>query len=114
MHVVTDENGNPIPHGAGEHNHDHHHEHEHSHEHEHGHSHEHESRAQEECKKDPTTALLTYMIDHNEHHAAEIVDMAADIESKGKAEAAAKMKEAVDEFNKGNALLREALELYKA
>ncbi len=103
MHVLTDENGNPIPHGAGEHTHEHDHGHHHEHHH---HEHEHES------PKDATLALMTYMIDHNEHHAAEIVEMAADVEKNGKADAAAKMTEAVEKFNEGNAILREALALY--
>ena len=49
MHIVTDENGNPIPHGCGGHGHDHdHHDHDHGpdctcgcHDHDHDHHHHH-------------------------------------------------------------------------
>ena len=62
MHLLHDENGNPVPHGG---------HHEHSHEHSHSHDcgngcHEH---CEGECK-DENVALLTYMLQHNEHHAA--------------------------------------------
>lgn len=57
MHLVHDENGNLIVHG--DHNHEDHHDHTHHHE-----------------PKDENLAVLTYMLQHNEHHATELVQMA--------------------------------------
>ncbi|MEE0955753.1 MAG: cobalt transporter [Eubacterium sp.] len=92
MHELRDENGNLIPHGG----HDHHHDHDHGE------------------KKDATLALLSYMVDHNRHHAAELSDMAGEISGKGMTEVADLMKEGVAELEKGNELLAKALELYKS
>lgn len=102
MHMIKDENGNPIPHGAEEHAHCHHHDHCDAH-----------GAADGAEKKDETLALLTYMIQHNEHHAAEIDQMAVDLEKRGMADVAKQMKEGVTEFQKGNMLLNLALTLYK-
>lgn len=102
MHMIKDENGNPIPHGAEEHPHCHHHDHCDAQQH-----------AGADGKKDETLALLTYMIQHNEHHAAEIDQMAADLEKKGMEDVARQMREGVTEFQKGNMLLNLALTLYK-
>ena len=69
MHIIHDENGNPIAHG---------HDHEHAHTHEHGHDHDHDHGcASDNCGScndcgDKTAALLDYMLKHNEHHAAEL------------------------------------------
>ena len=68
MHLLYDENGNPIPHGAHD---EHHHHHDHHHE---GEDCGHACNAcgsEEKCK-DENLALLTYMLQHNEHHAAEL------------------------------------------
>ena len=66
MHIIKDENGNVCPHG-----------------HEHGHAHTHDGVCQEGCSgcephdpKKENIALLTYMLQHNEHHAAELDQMA--------------------------------------
>ena len=85
MHLLKDENGNIIPHGA-EHTHEHSHEdghtHTHPHTHEHGHEddhhHDHEHGCEGSCDtgcsgcsgaaQDPKaqlTALLGYMLNHN-------------------------------------------------
>ena len=71
MHLLTDENGNPIAHG------DHHHEHEHLHEHDHATSHDHHHA---EPYTDRSQALLVYMFDHNVHHTLELLDVASKIE----------------------------------
>lgn len=98
MHILRDENGNLIPHGDHEH---------------HDHDEHHTSCSHDGGHKDETQALLSYMIQHNESHAREIEDMAADLENKGFAEVAEKMREGVAEFAKGNACLHEALEHYE-
>ena len=68
MHLIKDENGNPVQHG---------HEHEHSHSTEcQGHSHEHCGSCQDGNCQNETVALLTYMLQHNEHHAQELDQMA--------------------------------------
>ena len=100
MHILKDENGNPIPHGG------HDHEHEHSHGHEHHHHHD-------GAAGDKSLALLSYMYDHNVQHTNELLDMASQIEEAGKTAAADKIREAAAEFGKGNELLHEALDLYE-
>ena len=112
MHLLKDENGNPIPHGG--HEHEHCHEHTHSHE---GHC-DHGSACGGECDhesncKNETVALLTYMQQHNEHHAAELDQMAANLEKLGLTEAAKQIKEGVSDFQKGNMRLSLALTLVK-
>ena len=87
MHLIKDENGNLVQHGHGhthEHTHEdgmtHTHEHTHGEGHDHGHSHaDHAcdtahcgSCSEGDCKNE-TLALLTYMLQHNEHHAQELV-----------------------------------------
>ena len=91
MHLIKDENGNLVQHGhehTPEHSHAHTHAdgvthtHSHSHEAEGGHAHSHGDGCGDghdhcgsceggDCKKE-TIALLTYMLQHNEHHAAEL------------------------------------------
>lgn len=85
MHLIKDENGNLIHHG-----------HEHTHE-----------------NQNETVAILTYMLEHNQHHAEELAQMAEELEKKGMAEAAQKIKDGVANFEKGNADLGDALNLVK-
>lgn len=126
MHLIKDENGNLIAHGhdhAAAHSHEHTHAdgttHTHSHDHAHGedHAHEHggmhcESCAGGDCKNE-TVALLTYMLQHNEHHAAELDQMAENLSKLGLAGASKTIKEAVSDFQKGNLRLSLALTLVK-
>lgn len=110
MHLLYDENGNPIPHGA----HDEHHHHDHDHHHE-GEECGHACNAcgsEEKCK-DENLALLTYMLQHNEHHAAELDEMADKLEKAGMADAAKQIREGVTDFQKGNMRLSLALTLVK-
>lgn len=89
MHIIYDENGNPMAHG---------HEHTHAHgEHGHSHTHEHSHAACSEncgscssdCEgQDKTAALLDYMLKHNEHHAAELDQLAGKLAAEGKEAAA--------------------------
>ncbi len=105
MHLIKDENGNTIPHG---------HDHEHSHEHHQGCGHQCSGSCGEgkDCKNE-TVALLTYMLQHNEHHAAELAQMAENIEKLGLNDAARQIKEGVSDFQKGNMRLSLALTLVK-
>ena len=130
MHLMKDENGNLIAHGH-EHSHEHTHSdgvthsHEHSHDshgegHEHSHSdgcaHSHDGHCgsckEGDCKNE-TVALLTYMLQHNEHHAAELDQMADNLAKMGMDAAAKTIKEGVADFQKGNMRLSLALTLVK-
>lgn len=103
MHIIKDENGNVCPHG-----------------HEHSHSHAGDAVCQKECQgcgeHDPekeNIALLTYMLQHNEHHAAELDQMAEKLRKSGQETAAEQIRKAVDEFQKGNLYLSVALATVK-
>ena len=130
MHLIKDENGNLVQHGH-EHTEGHTHEHTHAdcvthtHSHSHGdgeHAHTHDSSCSRQensgsckvgdCKKE-TVALLTYMLQHNEHHAAELDEMADKLEKAGMADAAKQIREGVSDFQKGNMRLSLALTLVK-
>ena len=121
MHLIKDENGNLVQHGH-EHTHADGVTHTHSHVHgdgEHAHSHgdcgstDHCGSCEGgDCKKE-TVALLTYMLQHNEHHAAELDQMADNLEKMGLNSSAKTIKEAVADFQKGNMRLGLALTLVK-
>lgn len=57
------------------------------------------------------TALVDYMLKHNEHHAAELDQVAEKLRQAGKDAAAEQIKKAVDEYQKGNLYLSLALSL---
>ena len=82
---------------------EHTHEHSHDHPHDHPHTHEHMDSAE-------ALAVLTYMLDHNRHHADELHELAHDAQPE---EAAELLHEAVDLFNEGNNKLEQALQLMK-
>ena len=65
-----------------------------------------------DCKNE-TVALLTYMLQHNEHHAAELDQMADNLSKLGMDAAAKTIKESVSDFQKGNMRLGLALTLVK-
>ena len=122
MHLIKDENGNLVHHGH-EHTPEHSHEHTHAdgvtHTHSYAHSHgdcgstDHCGSCEGgDCKKE-TVALLTYMLQHNEHHAAELDQMADNLEKMGLSSSAKTIKEAVADFQKGNMRLGLALTLVK-
>ena len=107
MHIIKDENGIVCPHG-------------HEHSHEHGHAHTHDGVCQEGCggcephaPKKENIALLTYMLQHKEHHAAELDQMADKLRKAGMDTAAEQRRKAVDEFQKGNLYLSVALATVK-
>ena len=126
MHLIKDENGNLVQHGhehTPEHSHEHTHAdgvtHTHSHVHgdgEHAHSHgdcgstDHCGSCEGgDCKKE-TVALLTYMLQHNEHHAAELDQMADNLQKMGLAASAKTIKEAGVTEEKFYATLDEMVE----
>ncbi|MDO4339420.1 MAG: cobalt transporter [Eubacteriales bacterium] len=131
MHLIKDENGNLVHHGhehTEEHTHEHTHAdgvtHSHSHSHAdgegHGHTHADGCGSHEHCGscssgdcKNETVALLTYMLQHNEHHAAELDQMAENLKKMGMEAAAKTIKEGVADFQKGNMRLGLALTLVK-
>lgn len=71
------------------------------HHHHHHHHHHHEEHSAKEAE-----ALLRYMADHNEHHAEELMELSESFSENVRA----KIAEAVEVLNAGNAKLREALE----
>lgn len=99
MHLIYDENGNLIEHGG----HDHHH-HEHVHEHQ---------NSESQDSKNETLVLLNYMLEHNDHHAAELQEMSDALEADGFKEAAKQIRDGVSEFHKGNMHLSRAIESVK-
>ena len=111
MHMLTDENGNIIPHGCDhehshEHSHTHSHDHEHTHEHSHDHHHDHGAHAE-------TDALIGYMVSHNAHHAEELKESAHTLRHEGRGEIADCIEAAVTDFAAGNEKLSKALEMIK-
>lgn len=108
MHLIKDENGNTIPHGHEQE------EHHHSHEgcgHEHSHC---GSCSSESGCKDETVALLSYMVQHNEHHAMELDQMADNLIKLGMEDAARTIKDGVADFQKANMRFSLALTQVKA
>ena len=79
----------------------HHDHHDHGHEHHH-HEHEHIGGAE-------ALAILTYMLDHNIHHCAELKDLAAILSG----EAQHQLLHAVEDFDTANAHLAKAIEELK-
>lgn len=112
MHLLTNEQGEPVPHG---HHHDHPHEHSHEHlqEHQHDHHHEHQSGELPTDTAQKLTAVLDYMLRHNQAHAAELLTIAEKLTDTGNGEAAGQVQKAVDAFSEGNRLLGLALERMK-
>ncbi len=116
--------------GGHDHGHEHHHHdydcgcgHEHhdhdcgcGHDHGHEHHHHHEGCG---CgcggheQPDENVAILTYMLDHNKHHALELKEIAKHLREVGKDEAAAQIEKGVEDFEKGNMRLSIALSLVK-
>ncbi|MCI8417211.1 MAG: cobalt transporter [Lachnospiraceae bacterium] len=141
MHMVDGEHGHSHGHGcsgcAGEHSHEHTHTHTHPHVHEGDHTHDHDqdhahdhSHAQEHghshgaqgcsgceggCQRpaNEQEAILAYMLDHNKHHAAELLEIAKQFHKAGRDEAAVQIEKAVEDFEKGNMRLSIALSLVK-
>ena len=111
---------------CGGHGHEHHHDHEcgcgHDHDHDHeccgGHDHGHEHHHGGCCcggheQPDEDVAILTYMLDHNKHHALELKEIAKHLREVGKDDAATQIEKGVEDFEKGNMRLSIALSLVK-
>ena len=142
MHMVDGEHGHSHGHGcsgcAGEHSHEHTHTHthphvhegEHTHDHAHGQDHAHEHTHEHGhthgaqgcsgcgggCQKpaNEQEAILAYMLDHNKHHAAELLEIAKQFHGAGRDEAAVQIEKAVEDVEKGNMRLSIALSLVRA
>lgn len=108
MHLIKDENGNVCPHSHASsdcnacENHDHH-EH-------------HTDHVQEDPNATPEekmAAVLDYMLKHNEHHAAELDQMAGKLAADNRKESSDDIRKAVDEFQKGNMYLSLALSAFR-
>lgn len=101
--------------GAAGHGHDHDH-----HDHDHAHGHNHEGCEHTDCSgcseadpKQQLTALLTYMLQHNQSHAAELDQMAEKIRRLVWNRLQEQIKKGVDESMKGNMYLSLALSMVK-
>jgi len=92
------------------------HDHDHTHEHSHAHPHDHsrgEIRLKAGGAQTKQVAIMTYMLDHNRSHAAELGTVADELSALGMEEAAWALREGVALFGEGNAKLETALELVK-
>ena len=69
--------------------------------------------ARKATAKNETIALLTYMLQHNEHHAQELDQMAENLDKMGLAASAKAIRDAVADFQKSNMRLGLALTLVK-
>jgi len=122
MHLIQDDQNNHS-HGSscqsecGHHAEGHRHHEGHCHE-KHCHDgHDHhcsgENHLHEPAGKPQVEALLSYMLEHNQHHALELEQMAKKLAAQGMEEAAAQIDIGVQEFQKGNMHLSVALALVK-
>lgn len=73
-----------------------------------GHEHTHDHCTQ---PKNEDEAVLAYMLDHNRHHAQELVTIAAHLREQGKEDVAKQIDKAVEDFEKGNMRLSIAVSL---
>ena len=101
----------------GEHDHGTHtHTHSHAHTHGEGHAHTHEHTHNDVSafeSVEQATALVSYMLDHNRHHADELHDLAHKLEASGNDESAKLISEALEKFYEGNDILEKGLQLLK-
>lgn len=74
-----------------------------------GHSHSHEHVGD----TNKTTALLTYMLEHNRHHAEELHELSHMLEHHEQFEAAALINDGLNYFRDGNDKLEAALDQIK-
>ena len=96
MHLLKNEQGGPIPHG-----------------HHHDHAHEHHHKDLPANTPEQMTAVLNYMLQHNQAHAAELLSITEKLSQMGNDNAAELVKKAADAFSEGNRLLGLALEQVK-
>ena len=90
------------------------HDHMHEHEHSHGASgpHVHGEVAAFDSDEQ-AVALMSYMLDHNKHHAEELHELAHKLDNGGKDEAAHLIEHALEHYFAGNEELAKALESMK-
>ena len=84
--------------------------HAHTHPHTHGeetHTHAHEHGGFESPEQ--ARALMSYMLEHNRHHADELHEVCHKLEDMGKTAAAASLGAALEAYTHGNEHLEEAL-----
>ena len=83
----------------------------------HAHSHDHHDHVHADItafdSKDQAIALMSYMLDHNVHHAEELHELAHKLEISGEEEAAHLIDHALEKYSVGNANLAEALDSLK-
>ena len=79
------------------------HTHTHDHPHDHGHTHDHSHAGAPGDGK--TVAVLTYMLEHNEHHCGELKELAAALSG----EAQHQLLHAVEAFEEANGHLAKAV-----
>ena len=84
----------------------------HTHTHADGHTHVHADVSAFESV-DQAIALMSYMLDHNRHHAEELHELSHKLEATGKNESAKLIDAALDEYYHGNDELAKALALLK-
>lgn len=83
-----------------------------SHDHGDGHEHTHGSVTAFESM-DQAVALMSYMLDHNKHHAEELHELSHKLEASGKNESAKLIDEALKKYYEGNEDLDKALAALK-
>ena len=85
------------------------HTHTHDHPHDHGHTHSHDHSHAAAAGDGKTVAVLTYMLEHNEHHCGELKELAAALSG----EAQHQLLHAVEAFEEANGHLAKAVEELK-
>lgn len=75
-----------------------------------GHDHHHHTAPEKPGK---AQAMLTYMLEHNRHHAEELHDISHVLEHEGHKEAADLIHDAVHDFQAGNDKLQKALACFE-
>ena len=88
------------------------HEHGHEHEHDrgHGHDHGHHDHAPGAAPMEELTAMLRYMVGHNDAHIRELAELAGQLDTAGGHEQYEQVTRAVEEYRQANARLRGVLE----
>ena len=109
MHLLLDENGSPVPHGAGDMLFSHASQEDDCGQHEHCGACGHEDG---KCQ-DETLSALVHLIRHNGQYTFSIDRLAAQLEEKGMEDAAQQARRCAAEIQKGSIYLNLALSLYR-
>jgi len=78
-----------------------------------GHGHHHHDHDHQSSTSVKTQAMMTYMLEHNRHHAQELHDISHTLAHEGQEAASRILHEAVSDFEAGNLKLEQALGLIK-